>query len=215
MVSRNTAYRLWISDINNSNYVRQMGEFDSNYIEFKDKRVTRINLITTIINKYETDTYSSILIDDGSSQISVKAWNEDKKIMNNVNIGDVILLIGKIRQNAMGNTLFIQAEIIKKLNEKWLLARKHELEKEYGKPEIIESKQDIKEDEMKIEEVKVSNESIRTQILNLIDKMDKDDGVSKEDILNNISSSKTEATIEELLKEGEIFEINNKYKLLK
>jgi len=215
MVSRNTAYRLWISDINNAQYIKTFGEFESNYIETKNKKISRINLITVIINKYETDTYSSLLIDDGSSQISVKAWNEDKKIIDKVNIGDIILLVGKIRQNNLNPTLFIQPEIIRKLDQKWLLIRKKELEKEHGTPELVEAKQDIKEDELKLEEVKVSNESIRTQVLNMIDKLDDDNGASKGDIINNINSPKTQEIMDELLKEGEIFELNNKYKLLK
>ncbi|MBS3134776.1 hypothetical protein J4406_00160 [Candidatus Woesearchaeota archaeon] len=215
MISRNTAYRLWISDINNSSYVKSPGEFESNYIEFKDKRVSRVNLIVIIISKYGADNYSSMLVDDGSSQISVKAWNEDKKIIDKFSIGDVILLVGKIRQNNMGNSLFIQPEIIKKLDEKWLLARKKELEREYGKPSVTESKHNIYEDEFKIEQVNVSNESLRTKILNLIDKLDKDDGVSGDEIMSNINSKRTRETIDELLKEGEIFEMNNRYKLLK
>jgi RPA family protein len=215
MVSRNTAYRLWISDINSSKYTKSFGEFESNYIEFKDKRVSRVNIISTVINKYETDTYSSLLIDDGSSQISLKAWNIDKKIIDKANIGDVMLVVGKIRQNNLNTSLYIQPEIIKKIDEKWLLARKKELEKEYGAPAIVESNQDIKKDELKIEEVKVSNESVRTQILNLIDKLDNDEGVLKDKILNSINSSKTQEAIEELLREGEIFEINGRYKLLK
>jgi RPA family protein len=215
MVSRNTAYRLWISDINSAKFTKSPGEFESNYIESKDKRISRVNLIVVIINKYEKDNYSSLLVEDGSSQISVKSWNEDKKIIDKANIGDIILLVGKIRQNNLNPTLFIQPEIIRKTDEKWLLARKKELEKEYGAPEVVEAKQDIKEDELKIEEVKVSNESVRTQVLNLIDKLDKDNGVSKEDIANNITSPETSKIIEELLKEGEIFELNNKYKLLK
>ena len=215
MVSRNTAYRLWISDINNSEYMKQLGEFESNYISFKNKKISRVNLIVAVISKYGAGTYSSLLVDDGSSQISVKSWNEDKKIIDKVDIGDIIILVGKIRQNSIGASLYIQPEIIRKLDEKWLLARKKELEKEYGAPEILHIKQDIKEDGMKIEEVKVSNESIRTQVLNLIDKLDKDEGVSSEEIQNNINSSRTQEVIEELLKEGEIFELNHRYKLLK
>ena len=215
MVSRNTAYRLWISEINSAKFTKSVGEFESNYIESKNKRISRVNLVVVVISKHETDNYSSLLVEDGSSQISVKSWNKDKKIIDKTNIGDIVLLVGKIRQNNLNPTLFIQPEIIRKTDEKWLLARKKELEKEYGTPEVIETKQDIKEDELKIEEVKVSNESVRTQVLNLIDKLDKDSGVSKEDIMNNINSPETSKVIEELLKEGEIFELNNKYKLLK
>ena len=74
MISRNTAYKLWISDINNSNYVKSLGEFEPNYIEFNNKRVSRVNIIAVVISKYETENYSSITLDDRSSQISAKSW---------------------------------------------------------------------------------------------------------------------------------------------
>ena len=215
MVSRSIAYKLWISNINSSNYIKSSGEFDPNYIEFNSKKISRVNLIAAVIDKYEKENYSSIVIDDGSSQISVKSWNEDKKIIDKTNVGDVILLIGKIRQNNMNPYLFVQPEIIRKIDEKWLMARKKDLEREYGIPEITSIDNRHEDDEIKIEEVKVSSESTRTKILNLIDNMDRDDGVSKEDIMKSIKSSKTEDVIEELLKEGEIFEVNGRYKLLK
>jgi len=215
MISRNTAYKLWISNINSSNYTKSPGEFESNYIEFKNKKISRVNLIAAVVDKYETDNYSSILVDDGSSQISIKSWNEDKKIIDKVNVGDIILLIGKVRQNSMNTSLYIQPEIIKKLDDKWLLARKNEMEREYGTPEMVKVEFDKETEELTIEEVKVSNESIRTQILNLIDKLDKDEGVSNAVITKQIKSSKVKEAIDELLKEGEIFEVNGKYKLLR
>ena len=215
MISRNIAYKLWISNINNSNYVKSLGEFESSYIEFKNKKVTRVNLIAVAINKYETDNYSSIMIDDSSSQISVKSWNEDKKIADKISIGDVILLIGKIRQNSQSSGFYIQPEIMKKVDEKWLLARKYELENEYGKQETNIVKNEMKNEKMMIEEINVSNKSLRNKILNLIDKLDNDQGISKEELLKHTNSPLVFESVEELLKEGEIFEVNGRYKLLK
>src|SRR3989344_3203751 len=200
MISRNTAYKLWISNINSSNYTKSPGEFESNYIEFKNKKISRVNIIAAVVDKYEKDNYSSILVDDGSSQISIKSWNDDKKIIDKVNVGDVILLIGKIKKNSMNPSLYIQPEIIKKIDDKWLLARKNEMEREYGTPEMVNVEYDKETEELTVEEVKVSNESIRTQVLNLIDKLDKDDGVPSSIITKQIKSPKVNGAIEELLK---------------
>ena len=213
MVSRNTAYRLWISGINNSNYVKSFGEFEPNYIEFNNRKISRVNIIAVVINKYETGSYSSILIEDGSSQISVKSWNEDKRIIDKISIGDTIILVKKIRQNTLGAGFYIQPEIIRKVDEKWLLARKHELEKEYGKPDKKHA-EEIDEKPL-IEEIKVSNKSLRNQILNAIENFGDNNGISKQEILQSTNSSLTFDAINELLKEGEIFEVNGRYKLLK
>src|SRR3989344_5259351 len=123
MVSRNTAYKLWISDINSSEYVKRMGEFESNYIKFKDKQVSRVNLIATVINKYGSDNYVSLIVDDGSSQIAVKSWNEEKRILDKVTIGSTILIIAKIKQNQNSDTLFLQPEIIREINHNWKTIR--------------------------------------------------------------------------------------------
>lgn len=214
MISRNIAYHLRILDINSSQYVKSLGEFESNYIEFKDKKVTRVSIIAVVIDKYETDSYISISIDDGSSQISLKAWNEDKRILDKANIGDAILAIGKIRQNTLGAGFYIQPEIVRKVDEQWLLVRKKELENEYGVIEKAEHSHEMN-NEIEIEEVKVSNESLRTRILNFIENMDDDKGVSIDDISTKIKSSTLKMVVDDLVKEGEIFEINNMYKLLK
>ena len=213
MISRNIAYRLWISDINNSNYVKSLGEFEPNYIEFRDKKISRVNIIAIVINKYETGNYSSILVEDGSSQISVKSWNEDKKIVDKAGIGDVIIIVGKIRQNTLGAGFYIQPEIIRKVDERWMLARRNELEKEYGKP----NRQDIEEigENPLIEEVIVSEKSLRNKILNVIEDSSNDDGASKQEILQSTNSPMTFEAINELLKEGEIFEVNGRDKLLR
>src|SRR3989344_8537097 len=215
MISRNIAYRLWISDINNSNYVKSLGEFEPNYIEFNNKRVSRVNIIAVVISKYETENYSSLTLDDRSSQISAKSWNENKKIMEKANIGDVILLIGRIRQNSISSQLYIHPEIIRKVDEKWMLIRKNELEAEYGKLNELYEAKGQNEERMVIEEIKFSGRSLRNQILNIIDSSNSEEGVSKQELLQKTGSTLVFDAVEELLKEGEIFEVNGKYKLLK
>jgi len=211
MVSRNIAYKLWISDINGSEYVKSMGEFESNYIKFQDKQVSRINLVATVINKYESENYASIIIDDGSSQISVKSWNENRKIIDKTEIGDTLLIIAKIRQNIGSNTLFLQPEILKKVDNNWKVIRANELELEYGKPEAKREK--ITEDKIDIRELKDSNVGLRIKILDMIE--NSKEGIAKEELSNFLKGSNINSEIEELIKEGQIFEVGNKYRLLR
>ena len=211
MISRNIAYKLWISNINSSEYVKSPGEFESNYIKFNDKNVSRVNLVATIINKYEIETYSSILIDDGSSQILVKSWNENKKVLDKAGIGDTVLIIAKIKQDSGTNKLFLQPEIVRKVGHNWKIIRANELEAQYGKPEIIREK--IKNEAMEVRETKVSNVSLRNKILDAIE--NSKEGITNEELSASMKNSNLNSEIEELIKEGQIFEVKGKYRLLK
>jgi len=61
----------------------------------------------------------------------------------------------------------------------------------------------------------VSEKSLRNKILNVIEDSSNDDGASKQEILQSTNSPMTFEAINELLKEGEIFEVNGRYKLLR
>jgi RPA family protein len=211
MISRNIAYKLWILDINSSEYVKSSGEFESNYIKLNDKQISRVNIVATVINKYNAETYSSVLIDDGSSQILVKTWNENKKLLDKVDIGETILIIAKIRQDNGANTLFLQPEVVKKVDHNWKVVRAHELEVEYGKPDIKREK--ITEKAMEIKETKVSNVSLRNKILDTIE--NSKEGITKEELSVSLKNNNLSSEIEELIKEGQIFEVKGKYRLLK
>lgn len=216
---RQIAFKVWISDLINSEYVQQSGEWEPNYVQIKDKRVSRVNVIATVIdkNKTEDSSYGTLIVDDGSDNISVKAWKEDVKLIENIEIGTSILIIGKIRQ--YNDQMYITPEIVKPLDKpEWVQLRKKELIKEYGEPEKseptirIEEPQEIKIDLGVSEESVIEDnntESERQKIMNVIETLDSEDGVDTEEIILNskIEEIKVRSLLQELLKEGEIFEI--------
>ena len=144
---RQTAFRVWISDLNNENFIKQEGEFVPNYIKVENKNVSRVNLIGSVVNKYENQdsSYNSLLLDDGSAQIRVKTWREDTILLQNFEIGDIILVIGKVKE--YNNEIYVLPEIVKKLNVNWQLVRRLKLIKEYGKPKQQDLIHEIKEQE--------------------------------------------------------------------
>jgi len=212
-IERQTAYKLWISSIHNYPYTKTTEEFSPNYIIFNNKNISRVNIIASITNKYETPNYISLLVDDSSSQISVKVWNENIPLLKDVDKGDIILIIGKLKQSSLNNTIYIAPDFVKKTTLNFELLRKLELLKEYGKPSKIEKKEEIKEN---IEEIKISN-NLRQQVLNTVEKLDTEYGVEIQQIITNLNQSEVmiNEILEELIKGGEIFQIKNKFKIMK
>jgi len=224
---RQTAYKVWITDLINGEYINPSGEWVPSYVVIKEKKVSRVNIIANVISKYnnEDSTYISLTLDDGSDNIQTKAWNEDTKILEKINIGDTILTIARVKE--YGGKIYLVPEIVRKLDKKeWITLRKKELILEYG-----ERKQGILptvhfNEDQRFEQIqpKVVEESIsdspyneRQNLLNAIEKHDNGYGVEITKIVDDLGLKEemTVNLIQDLLKEGEIFEIKpGKIKLI-
>ena len=218
--SRQTAFKIRIYDIKNNKYVKGAGDWDPNYIQINENQISRVNLIANVVmkNDNEEKTYSSIVLDDGTETINVKCWREDTKRLENINVGDIILLIGRIRE--FNDEIYVTPEIVKQTNFDWALVRKQELEKLYGPfieneknySKIIKEEKTENPDYVNVTEEKVENnlvESKRQKILTLIEKFDTNSGADILQVIEESKFDKKEANdiIDELIKEGEIFQI--------
>jgi len=122
------------------------------------------------------------------------------------------LVVGKIKN--YNNEIYIIPEVIKKVDINFELLRKAELIKEYGLP----NKEIIKDEEVKVsyEEIKFSSNDLRNELLNLIEKNEESLGISLEDIKIKLHADLNEINniLQELLKDGEVYEVKGKYRLL-
>lgn len=118
---RRTAYKFWIKDIINSTTITKEG---THFFEIRGRETARTNVIATVVDKQtNTDnTFSTITLDDGTETIRVKTWKEDTKKLEDINIGDQVMVIGRIR--VYNDEIFITPEIAKKQEPEWLLVRK-------------------------------------------------------------------------------------------
>ncbi|MBS3107688.1 hypothetical protein J4468_02125 [Candidatus Woesearchaeota archaeon] len=205
---RQVACKIWISDLVTGQYVKSKGDYEPNFVIVRDKNISRVNLIANVIMKYDSENFVSITLDDGSATVKVNAWREDVKMMSALKIGDIVNVIGKVRENNL--EIFLAPEIVKVLdNPNWELVRKLELYKEYGKPSFNETTtvvvpKDVKEDV--IEEIVVT-EAVRSKILRAIEKLDAADGVLVSDLLKECGDDGyATAALRELIIEGEIYE---------
>ncbi len=215
-INRLVAHKVWISDLINNPYIRTSGEFESNYIEIKDKQVSRVNLVCTIVNKFESEdkNYVSLVLDDNTEQIRVKTWGEDTKLIREFNLGDIILIIGKIK--IYNDEIYLLPEVVKKVEENWEFIRKQELLKIYGKPVQHNFVKEQTYEEPVVEEITFSSSNIRKEVLDAIEKYEEKLGITLEELKTELHKGIKEIydVIEELIKEGQIYNVGNKYRLL-
>jgi len=125
---RNIAYRIRIGDILNGKSITNEERFL--FLEIGDKKIVRVNILANCIDKFIQDDekkYASITIDDASGQIRLKAFGDDIQLLKDIMQGDTLQIIGNIRE--WNGELYIIPEIVKKVDPRWLLVRKLEIQK--------------------------------------------------------------------------------------
>jgi RecG-like helicase len=192
---RNVAYKLKIGDVLIGKPVMDGEKFS--FLELGNKKIVRINIIGNIVDKYESEgerKYIFFKLDDGSGQISLKIFGDDIAKFKEITQGLTVLVIGTLR--FWNNETYIQPEIIKEQNVKYLQVRKLELEKSPNstKVPVIEKSKII---------------AIKDSIISLIKDAEDEGGIEKEQLiikLKDVSPEIINQEIKKFLEEGIIFE---------
>jgi len=231
---RQVAKKVRLSDLKEGTYVRVEGEWSPNFMQTNDGlKFSRANIIAVVATEPVPEmNYNSFIVDDGSARVPVRIFGEQKV---SVGLGDVVLIIGKPRE--FNTQIYLAPEIIKKIdNHKWVELRKIELERERGAYSrvIKEESETVVEQKPVVQdvtpEVAVATEEKTEQIVETgavddtedkplsgpvekviehIQKLDSGDGADTEEVVSNSGIDNAEDIIENLLKEGEIFEITS------
>ncbi len=209
---RETAYKMRIGNILNGTPIveeiaqeiadptqKQSGATKERFrfLEVGSKKIIRVNLIANIIELYNSEgekNFSSITIDDASGQIRAKLFGEDANKTKELSQGDTILIIGPLR--SYNQEVYLSPEIIKKIDPKYLLIRKLELEKseKTNAPHTIEPKKSLE---------------LKDQIIELIKTGENTGGIGTEELILKITTAPPEAINSEvikLLEDGLIYE---------
>ena len=198
---RQTAYKLWISDLVKGEYYRELREWEPNYVLTRGLKVSRVNIVANVVDKYLNSNYAYLDLDDGSSKIRVKGWGEDINLIKEVRLGALILAIGRVRE--FNGEIYLIPEIIKELqNLDWAKLRRLELAKLYG--DALKN-DEIAEEKLKVEEVLEDvTQTARKKIFGIIGGIDEityDELVSK----TELDKKEVERIVKELIKEGELY----------
>ncbi len=182
---RHTAYRFRIGEILKGK--PEIIEEKFVFLDIEEKKVVRVNIIANVVEKFVQDgekKYASTLLDDASGQIRLKTFGEDIIKFKEINEGDTLRVIGLLR--FYNKEIYISPEIMKKVDPRWLLIRKIELQKEKRKGEI----------------------PLREIILEKIKEAEKEDGITTERLIAEIDEEpkKINEEIKNILEEGMIYE---------
>jgi len=133
---RQTAIKTNIKNIILGKYV-QTSEQEANYLlGANQQKLYRINLIAIIVQKEQTTSITNLMLDDGSGKISIRSFEKNKNV-DQSNIGNVILVVGKAR--SYNDEIYISPEIVKKIDPLWLKIRSHLLNKELNLSKLKEN----------------------------------------------------------------------------
>ncbi len=170
------------------------------FLELGDKRIIRVNIIANIIEKYVSEgekRYATVTIDDATGQIRLKTFGDDTSMFSELVQGDTIAIIGVLR--SYNREMYILPEIIKKVDPRYLLVRKLEIEKK-SKASMPTT------DSAQNQDKKMS---ARDEIIALIRAGSDSGGVSTEDIILKVKSASPEIINSEIIKlieDGMVYE---------
>ncbi|MEE9525072.1 MAG: OB-fold nucleic acid binding domain-containing protein [Candidatus Woesearchaeota archaeon] len=214
---RQIAEKIRIKDILGGRYVQEEG-WTPNYVETDSgKKVSRANIIGAVVEKEEGEelNYTSLVLEDGSGRISIRVFGDDLVKLEGINVGDVVLVIGRPRE--YGSERYLLLEIIKKIEDKkWIEVRNKELGKvavvkkevqSSVEPKQVESVEEaiVGVDQQTVGESVVGGEiSVGDKIIEFVRAEDKGEGVEIEEIVKKFEN---EDSVKNLLSEGELFEV--------
>ncbi len=192
---RQIAYKILLSTIIDHEYVIEK-EQEPNYLKIaSDIKIYRANIIAVVVGKEKIGMITNYLLDDGSGKITARVFEESKAIKN-VEIGDCIQVIGKIR--IYNEEKYVSPEIVKKIDILWLKIRSFELKK------AVKQKKDQNKEEEK-EEVSIIINEKKTQK----EKKEENKEIHKELSLRSIKE-KTENQKNKIKEQKEENQQNNK-----
>ncbi|HDI03030.1 MAG TPA: hypothetical protein ENF67_00605 [Candidatus Pacearchaeota archaeon] len=187
-------------------------EFENERFKFAlidDKEIVRVNIVANVIDKYETENYSTLTLDDGTGTIRLKAFSDSVALLNNIEIAATVVVIGVLRY--FNNELYIVPEIVKEVDPKLLLARKLELLEKfkelYEKSE--ETRNETRSESEKVDEIEKEREpTLKEQILEMVREAEVFGGITLEELVTKLNKplDTIKEAVTELLEQGFIFE---------
>ena len=188
---RNVAFKLRIGDILKGRPMMDEGKFL--FLELGDKKVVRVNLLANCVDKFVQEgdkKYATLTVDDASGQMKLKAFGEDVGMFEDIVQGDTLQIIGNVRE--WNGELYVIAEVAKKVDARWLLVRKLEIQN---------ARKDVPVGEG-------GDSGLKNSIMEKIKAAETDGGIDVDAIIMDVEASPDaiNGEVKKLLEEGLIYE---------
>ncbi|MCD6522956.1 MAG: hypothetical protein J7K68_04355 [Candidatus Diapherotrites archaeon] len=123
---RAVAFKVSIDTIHKGTFHKSDEEFKPSYIDVDGKKISRVNIVGTVVKKQGAEA----VIDDGTGDVSLIAFRNE---LDRIEEGDVVRVIGKIRERDGERNIYVEA--LKKVDKAYLKLRKLEIERNTQKEE--------------------------------------------------------------------------------
>ncbi len=208
---RMTAVKLRIQDL-------VEGTFDGKYVHTMFGEVSEARILGTLIDVFISDdnNYISLTVDDGTETVRIKAWGQDVGNLKQFLKGDLIDVVGKVRE--YNDEIYLTSEVISRVPpNKWVL-RELELMKVFvesgaKRPVIGAEPEEVKQVEPEAEiaaESEVRSEEVEAERGELKEVQGEEVGMKtepKKEEKKEISAEKKQVSEEVDFEEIEEFEI--------
>lgn len=203
---REVAVKLRVSDLINGQYIKEEG-LRPNYVLLKDgRKVSRVNILGTVVSVNIDGGYKSIYIDDGTAKLSVRSF-EQNAMLDARQVGDVVFAIGKPRE--YGREIYVLQEIVKPVADmRWAELRALELRKQPVAEQAIEPEIKTAGENESVTEEFVDDDGSAKKILDQIRGLDAGSGADYEAVVSKSGIGNAEKALLNLLKNGEVFEVS-------
>ena len=187
---RHIAYKMKIGDILDGKLIFDEEKFKC--LEIHEKKVSRVNVVANIIDKYIQDgekKFASLTLDDATGQLKVKTFGDEIEKFANFEQGDTIMLIGLLRY--WNEEVYAIPEILKKKEPTYLLVRK--LETDIDKPKVLD---------------KTELNDLKDKIIEIIKREETNGGAEINKITEELKARQDSINqeIKKLLEEGTVYE---------
>ena len=234
---RMTAKKARLIDIAKGRYKPAEGMTPGYILTPYGMKVSRARVMATVVNKFvsEDKNFASVTLDDGTETMRAKSFGSTK-FFDNVNLGDSVDVIGKVREYA--DEIYLLPEIvIKIIDPNFESLRRLELVKQYmdwkrkneiiskaiekhGSPdkvlEAVKGEMTAEDAESILEflsapttEVKKDlSEDAKKAVLNIITELDKGEGVAYAELMAKaaVDEKTFHKVVNDLLEEGTCYE---------
>lgn len=188
------------------------------------EKLSRVNFLGTVVDKFESEdgNYAAITVDDGSGLIRTKIF-KDTSIIRDVQSGDTVLIIGKIKEYQ--GEVYVNLEIARKVEPNHEIKHKmevlrnlveqkrvaDEIRKMAGTlsgEELMNYAQTYGLDEESLEAITSNRIDYKPKILGVLHQLDEGEGVEINKIFEgvNLPENVVENALTELLDEGFVYE---------
>lgn len=190
------------------------------------EQITRVRVMGTVVDKFlrEDQNYATLRIDDGSETVSIRGWQEAAKELEKFSLGDIIDVIGRIRE--FNGEIYLTPELLIRVEDpNWELVRELEIiamrreaiaagvrpkfiKVETGGPDIAASRDVTEAAEAEEEPLPVVSDELKKKVAIAIEKLDTGSGVEPITIANelNLSLSQINDALRVMFVEGDVFE---------